>query len=343
MSEQKVLTVAALTSGQNTPSTRFRVRQYIHQLAARGIEVTELIPRFGASCGLPSPFKMASRLPAISRSRDADLVWLSRHMVQGYAFFERSLKRPRVLDVDDAVWLRRPIGRWAQPWIARGMDAIIAGNRYLADYYRRYCANVHIVPTTIDLQKYQRKNQPPTEPEEFIIVWTGLARNYQYLDSIADILARFLQGHPRASLLLIANRPWQTGVVPANRIRFVPWSPDVEASALREASVGIMPLSDDAWTRGKCSFKLLQYMAVGLPVVASPVGMNRDILRHDQIGMGPESADEWYDALKTLHDDWSQQQRLGEAGRKVVEASYSAESAVTQLAEIFRQVVASTG
>jgi len=330
--------IAALTGGQNTPSTRFRVRQHIGRLAEQGVEVTELIPRFGASCGLPSPFKMGSRIPAIFQSRDADVVWLSRHMVQGYAFFERSLKRPRVLDVDDAVWLRRPMGPWAQPWIARGMDAVIAGNQYLADYYARYCKNVHIVPTAVDLDRYQMRELPVTEPVKFTIAWTGLARNYEHLDYVATELADFLSDHPRAELLLIANRLWLSNVIPPERIRFVPWSPDVEVSALQEASVGIMPLADDPWTRGKCSFKMLQYMAVGLPVVASPVGMNRDVLNHDNVGFGPESPEEWHYALKTLHDDWSLRQQMGHAGRKVVEETYNADRISEQLAGLFRQL-----
>jgi glycosyltransferase involved in cell wall biosynthesis len=336
---KKSIKVYALTGGENTPSTRFRVRQHIGRLAGHGVEVTELIPRFGASCGLPSPFKMASRIPAFFHSRDADIVWLSRNMVKGYAFFERSLKHPRVLDVDDAIWLSRPFGRWVQPWIAQGMDAVIAGNQYLADYYTRYCKNVHIVPTAIDLKRYQKRSLPEAEPEKFTIVWTGLSCNYKYVKLIEEVLGLFLKDHPRADLLLIANRPWKKMQLPKERVRYLQWSAEMEASSLQGASVGIMPLSDDPWTRGKCSFKMLQYMAVGLPVIASPVGMNRDVLGHGKVGFGPESANEWYDALKMLYNNRPLQQQMGNAGRKVVEETYNADRISEQLAGLFRQLI----
>lgn len=338
MEATKNIKIAALTSGINTPSTRFRVRQYIPSLADHNIEVQEWIPRYGTSCGLPSPFKMASRIPALIHSRSADVIWLSRHMVQGYAFFERSLKRPRVLDVDDAVWLRAPFGRIAQPWIARGMDAVIAGNQYLADYYRRYCDNVHIVPTAIDLQRYQMRTTPTVEPETFTIVWTGLACNYKYLEPIEPILQRFLRDHPRARLRLIANRPWKHHHLTEKQIEFIQWNPDVEATALHSASVGIMPLKDDQWTRGKCSFKMLQYMAVGLPVIVSPVAMNRDILTQGQIGFGPDTNDQWYEALKNLYDNWNLQKQMGTAGRDIIEKNYSTKTITKKLANIFKAI-----
>lgn len=332
------INVSALTSGINTPSTRFRVRQYIPLLANHNITVQELIPRYGTSCGLPSPFKMASRIPALFQSRSADVIWLSRHMVQGYAFFERSLKRPRVLDVDDAVWLSPPFGRIAQPWIARGMDAIIVGNQYLADYYSRYCNNIHILPTAIDLQRYQKRTAATIEPETFVIVWTGLACNYKYLEFIEPILQRFLHDHPRARLRLIANRPWKNHHLTEKQIEFIPWNTDVETTALHSASVGIMPLKDDQWTRGKCSFKMLQYMAVGLPVIASPVAMNCDILNQGHIGFGPKNNDQWYDALKTLYQNWALQKQMGITGRNIIETTYSTEIIANNLAAIFKGI-----
>ena len=99
------ITVAALTAGLNTPSSRFRIRQYTARLAEHGIIIKEHIPFFEKSCGLPSPFKAAARIPALWRTRDADLIWLGKELVQGYETFERFLKRPRLMDVDDTIWL----------------------------------------------------------------------------------------------------------------------------------------------------------------------------------------------------------------------------------------------
>ena len=333
--------VAALTGGLNTPSSRFRIRQYVTRLAEYNVAVTEHVPFFEKSCGLPSPFKMCARIPALFRSRDADIVWLGKELVKGYETFERLLKRPRMMDVDDAIWLGRPFGRFAAADIARVMDAIVVGNNYLADYFSRYCKNIYIVPTAIDLNRYQLRPDLDSEPpEKFIIGWTGLACNYKYLKPIESVLQQFVLEHKQAELVLISDKSWKHKLLPPDKVKFVPWSEQNEAAVLHLFSVGIMPLKDDKWTRGKCSFKMLQYMAAGLPVVVSPVGLNRDILQKADIGFAATSPDEWYDALKTLYSDWSLQVKLGRAGRKVVEQFYNADIIAIELAQIFEKLVA---
>jgi len=341
MTEQSTLQIAALTGGLNTPSTRYRVRQYIQPLSRFGICVTEHIPRWGESCGLPSPFKMAARIPALFRSRSADIIWLSRELVQGYATFERLLKRPRIFDVDDAIWLSPPLGRIGQPWIARGMDAVIAGNDYLADYYSRYCRTIFVVPTGIDTQRYTPKPAPDEPNEPFVIGWTGLRSNYKYLRPIEPILRRFLDAHPDSRLMLISNEPWKSDRIPPERIDFHFWNPADESRLLHRMTVGLMPLPDDPWTRGKCSFKMLQYMATGLPAVVSPVGMNRQVLEKGDVGLAPQTPDEWYDALEVLYRNPSLRQAMGRAGRRVVEQFFSIEILTERLAEIFRLIASS--
>ena len=156
MNQEKIqspISVAALTGGVNTPSSRFRIRQHIECLGKKGVTVQEYIPYFEKSGGWPSPLRAAARIPGIRRARKADLVWLNKELVQGYPTFERWLKRPRVLDADDAIWLSRPLGFLAGRCIAAAMDAVIAGNTYLANYFEKYCSEVHIVPTGIDLKR----------------------------------------------------------------------------------------------------------------------------------------------------------------------------------------------
>ena len=340
MERANTINIAALTGSLDDPASRFRVRQYIPRLAELGVNVCEHIPFFGKSCGLPSPFKTCSRIPALFRSRHADLVWVSRELVQGYETFERLLKRPRVMDVDDAIWLSRPFGFFAAADTARVMDAVIAGNDYLAEYFSRYCKTVHVVPTAIDLSRYELRPDSGSEtPKRFVIGWTGLASNYKYLKLIEKPLKRFLHDHPDAELLLVAQRTWESREIAPDRIRFTPWCRENEAGVLQEMSVGIMPLSDDKWTRGKCSFKMLQYMAVGLPVVVSPVGMNRDVLQKADIGFAANSPDEWYDALKSLYEDRTLGVKLGSAGRRLVEQFYNADLIAAELARIFKSVL----
>jgi glycosyltransferase involved in cell wall biosynthesis len=340
MDNHKTIQVTALTGGVKTPSARFRIRQYVDRLAHRGICVREQIPFFQKSCGWPSPFKAAARIPALFRSRDADLIWLNKELVQGYPTFEGLLKRPRVLDADDAIWLSGPLGCLAGKCIAAKMDAVIAGNSYLADYFARYCSNIYIIPTGIDLNRYQLRNvSVESLSKKFVIGWTGLACNYDQLDSIAGVLKTFLDNHPNAELMLVSNRPWKKATIHPDRIRFVQWSPDNEADSLHSMSVGIMPLEDTTWTRGKCSFKMLQYMAVGLPVIVSPVGMNADVLSKGDVGFSPQTTDQWYQALEVLYKDHQRQVDMGKTGREIVERFYNADKIADALAGIFRSLV----
>ena len=337
---QQPITVAALTGGVNTPSARFRIRQHIDSLRERSVTVQEHIPYFQKSGGWPSPLRAAARIPGINRARKADLVWLNKELVQGYPTFERWLKRPRVLDADDAIWLSRPLGCLAGRCIASVMDAVIAGNSYLANYFEKYCSTVHVVPTAIDLKRYQLRNMADANTaEKFVIGWTGLACNYNQLDTIADALNSFLEDHSDTELLLVSNRPWKTIVIAPERIRFVQWSPEIEATALHPMSVGIMPLMDTKWMRGKCSFKMLQYMAAGLPVIASPVGMNADVLGKGQIGFSATSHDQWRQGLEALYNDRQLQITLGGNGRSVIEQFYDADKIANDLANIFRSLV----
>jgi glycosyltransferase involved in cell wall biosynthesis len=340
MNAEQTIKVAALTGGWDEPGSRFRVRQYIPRLAREGIVVHEHIPFFEKSCGLPSPFKICARIPALFHSRAANLVWVSRELVKGYETFERLLKHPRVMDVDDAIWLSLPFGRFAIPDIARAMDVVVAGNNYLADYFSRYCKTVYVVPTAIDLGRYKlRANMTDEPPEKFVIGWTGLACNYKYLRTIAPVLQRFIQEHDRVELMVVSNLPWRYKLPSPEKVRFVPWDRDNEIVALHSMSVGIMPLTDDRWTRGKCSFKMLQYMAVGLPVVVSPVGMNQEVLQKGNCGFAATSPEEWYEALDRLYSDWSLQIKLSQAGRKIVEQFYNADTIALKLAHIFKSVL----
>ncbi len=336
------ITLAALTAGKNIPSSRFRMRQYIPRLAEHGIVVKEHKPFSEKTCYYPGPFKAVTRLPGLFRSRDSDLVWICRGFVEGYETFERLLKRPRILDVDDAVWLRRPFGRFTMPDIARAMDAVIAGNSYLAEYFGKYCKEVHIVPTAIDLDRYTLRPESADEQrDKFVIGWTGSSSNFKYLDTIEPVLSRFIQEHDRAELLLIADRAWEHRLLPPEKVRFIRWSVEEEVRVLHSMTVGLMPLADDKWTRGKCAFKMLQYMAVGLPVIVSPVGVNRDVMEKGDIGLAASSDDEWYEALVSLYKERLLGVKLGLAGRKVVEQFYNADIVARDLADIFKSLVVS--
>jgi glycosyltransferase involved in cell wall biosynthesis len=325
--------ISALAGGLKTPSARFRIRQYIPKLAQLGLFVHEHLPFFHGTCGLPSVFKAMSQLSGVIASHKTDLTWINRELVQGYETFERFLKKPCVMDVDDSIWLDKPFGKFAIPRIARRMDTIIAGNSYLAEWFSKYCKNVFVLPTVINTDRYTPKTD---YSEKFTIGWTGMMCCYKYVEAIERPLLRFLQNHQEVEMLFVAERPYKSSILPSKRIRFYRWNEQTETSALKEMSVGIVSLPDDEWTRGKCSLKMLGYMSAGLPVVASPVGVNNEILAKGQVGFAAKSEDEWFEALESIYKDHSLRIKLGNNGRKIVEQYYSIEANINKLADILK-------
>ena len=296
-----MIRVASLTSGRRQPSTRFRVRQYVTTLAAEGVEVHEMVPAIGNYRRLPgwprglrqgyagpllvawNGVKLATRLPGVAASWRHQVTWLQRELLPGLPTLEGWLRRPLVFDVDDAVWLIPPLGRLTVRRIARRAAVVVAGSAYLADHFSSDCHDVRVIPTAIDTERFQ----PAAAAEQpFTVGWTGLATNLHYLRQIAAPLHRFLVDHRDARLLIMADAAPDFELAPAGRMEFRRWSEADEVSAVQEMDVGLMPLPDSPWTRGKCAFKMLQYMACAVPVVVSPVGMNADVLALGELGFG---------------------------------------------------------
>jgi glycosyltransferase involved in cell wall biosynthesis len=349
------MNVCALTSSWNAPASRFRIRQHIGPLRHLGVDVTEYCPRVGQS--MPMPAQLArvrrrylapaamlwaaghalARTPAVVASRRADAVWIERTIVPGLDEVVHLLGRPRILDIDDAIWLEGVTGRSASTMV-RGVDAVIAGNQYLADWASQYCDSIHIVPTAVDCGQLRPHTGPQDNGDRFVIGWTGSTATLKYLEAIQDALAAVIRSIPGASLLVIADTRPRMPALEGLPARYVCWSPRTEIEALWDMDVGLMPLPDDEYTRGKCSFKMLQYMAAGLPVVASPVGMNSDLLRTAEIGVAASDSSEWIDALMHLHDDPAMRRRMGGAGRSLAEKEFDVHVVSRKLAAIFQRL-----
>ncbi|WP_348269432.1 glycosyltransferase [Edaphobacter paludis] len=335
--------VAAYTGGQNTPSARMRVRQYGPPLKSYGIDLREYTLSLGKSMPADAwkrPFWAAKtvveRAISIPASYRADLTLISRNLMPGFLPGDRWTASPRVLDVDDAIWLNRG-GHRAGP-LAASCELVLCGNSFLAEYYSKWNRNVAIVPTTVDTSLVH-----PAEPDEreidLVIGWTGTSGNFRYLYEIGDALQRVFHRHPKARLRIIADTPPQFRQLDASRVDFVRWSAEVERSELQKFSVGIMPLRDTPWERGKCAFKMLLYMASGLPVVVSPVGMNRDVLAKGECGFRASTQEEWADALDLLLSSPSLARRMGMAGRAIAVQSFSVQSVAPVLAQYLTSVV----
>ncbi|HTT81827.1 MAG TPA: glycosyltransferase family 4 protein [Stellaceae bacterium] len=327
--------VAAFTD-RTAGSSRFRVRQYIEPLGRLGIAIDEKMSRLGAYPPRNRPLRpawlvgtLAERLLQIASSRSADVILLQREMVSTLPTLEGWTRPPRIIDIDDAIHLYR--GGLAARHLAKLADLVVVGNSWLAEIWRRWNREVEILPTPIDTACY-RPSPPPERPT---IGWIGSAGNLRYLHAIAPALARVMKRFPDVEIAVCCDRPPQ---LPGVSLRHVPWSPAAECPFLASLSIGVMPLADGPWERGKCSFKMLQYMAAGRPCVVSPVGMNREILGQAELGCAAETLEEWTEALSNLLGDRDAAQRLGDAGRALAVARYSVAALAPRLADLLRRL-----
>ncbi|HEY3027236.1 MAG TPA: glycosyltransferase family 4 protein [Pyrinomonadaceae bacterium] len=331
-----MIKVTALTASKVDPSSRFRIRQFIEPLKNLGINLDEHRPLINRYRIEPLPLlAMALRIPGLLASRFSDVTWLGRELVSGRSTLERFAGKKRVFDVDDAIWLPYKTDFSAQ--IARQCDGVIAGNRFLAEHYERAGAKVWLVPTSVDTEVWMPADRQAGKP--WTIGWIGSRSNLKFLYDIEEPLAQFLNEHSETRLLIVCDRRPSFEKIPDDKWVFQQWSIEIEVGMVQQMDVGLMPLDDSEMSRGKCGFKMLSYMAVGLPVIVTPVGVNQEILGHDEVGFAASAANDWYAALERLFTESDLGRELGEAGRGVVEEHYSVTANAPKLAKIFREVV----
>jgi len=342
-----------------SPGQRFRIEQWEALLRAEGIELTyfpflddatgHLLKRQGhrlrkavhvAAC-------LRHRLRLATLIRGFDLVYVFRETaLLGPALAERILglrRIPFVYDFDDSVWIRyvSPANSYWSYLRCPGKTATtcrcsaytIAGNETLAVYARRHARCVSVVPTTIDTVLYVPRAPMNTVP---VIGWTGSYSTAQYLNFVRPVLRR-LSRRLRFRVRIIGARSFEAEGVD---VEVVPWRAETEVQDLAGLDIGMMPLPDGDWERGKCGLKALQYMALGVPAVVSPVGVNTTIVVHEENGLLAGSEAEWEAALGRLLLDADLRHRLGAAARACVERSYSARVHAPRVAEIFRRSLA---
>jgi glycosyltransferase involved in cell wall biosynthesis len=345
------------------PSQRFRIEQWEPLLRERGVRVTfKPFESDGLHAVLYKPGHMAEKLRLVGEAlkrragevrsvRGYDAVYLLREAaLLGPPLFERWLARtgvPYVFDFDDAVfipyvspsngylsYLKFPGKTRA---ICRMAAHVMAGNRYLADYAGAVNERVTIIPTTIDTEKY--RVEPRAENEVPVIGWSGSFSTALHLATIKTALRRLAE-RERFRLRVIGARDFHVEGVD---VEAMPWRAATEVEDLRPFDVGIMPLPDDEWSRGKCGLKALQYMALGVPTVCSPVGVNSEIIRDGENGLLASTDDEWVEKLSGLLRSAGERARLGRAGRETVEARYSAAVQAPRVYDLFASVVARAG
>ena len=336
-----ILRVAALTSGRNTPSARFRVRQYLPMLAGDGLDVREYCPAINQGARLPgalgkvrtrflppvivaqTALNLALRIPGIIGSRLADVTWLERNFLPGLDDSAVLLGKPLVLDIDDAIWLYNPMGRSQISRLVNRAAIVFAGNSFLADWCSQFSQNVRIIPTAVDAERFVPRPTLKTAGSPFVVGWTGTSGNFRFLKMIESALDAFLRSHKSARLMVIADRAPHELSLPANQLLFHQWDPKTEHLMLHEFDVGIMPLDDSDLSRGKCSFKMLQYMACGIPVIASPFGMNGEVLARGDFGYPALNHSGWIAALIDCAKNVDKSRDKGAVARQVLLENYS--------------------
>jgi glycosyltransferase involved in cell wall biosynthesis len=341
-----MLKVIAYTGGHNAPARVPRVQQYIPRLKLQDIEMTESPSRAGlyppergfwkrAAWGA---WNLADHLAAVGQSYHYDVTLLQREMLSTLVTLEPFTKRPRVLDVDDAIWAHSR-GGFARR-LARSCDHIICGNSFIAEGFSRWNPSVSVLPTAVDTERYVPGNSERSAGRP-VLGWTGLSSAFCYLYRIEAALGVVLRQHPETVLRIISDKPPQFRLLPAGQVEHVPYSPENEVADIQEMTIGIMPLDDTEWARGKCSFKMIRYMSCAIPVVVSRFGMNAEILQQGEIGFGATDQAEWVDALETLLASPELGASMGQAGRAVAELHYSLEVLAPRLAKILRAQIES--
>ena len=357
--------VLALTKyGRLGASSRMRSLQYVPWFKQAGVEVTVqslisdelLAARYqlgGYDFSLLRAY--ADRLRALTTRQEFDVVWIEKEALPWWPLWlELALLRgvPYVLDYDDAIfhnydqhanlWVRRLFGRRLDGLMAHAA-LVVGGNNYLAQRARDAGAPwVELLPTVIDLTRYPSK--PPNTTTTHMplmatdglprVVWIGSPSTVHYLQLIREPLQA-----------LAARQPFVLRVIgggavdlPGVQVEVLPWAEATEVESISACQVGVMPLVDSLWERGKCGYKLIQYMACGLPVVASGVGVNPEIVRNGENGFLANTPQEWVNALEKLLSDSALRTQMGAVGRQRVENEYCIQKTGPRMAQLLRAV-----
>lgn len=350
------LRVLALTRyGPLGASSRMRLYQYLPALEQVGLEV-DVHPLFDDAC-LAARYtsgrydlkvfvlRFASRVAKLWQRKQFDVLWIEKEALPWWpVWLESNLLKgvPYVLDFDDAVFHNYDLHRFGAvryfcgkrlDHLMAGAALVVAGNKYLASRARAGGAPwVEVMPTVVDLDRYAGKPNTKTFADGLPrIVWIGSPSSARYLEVLREPLQALALRVPFVLRVIGANVE-----LPGISVECVQWSQDTEVASILEGVIGVMPLLDSPWERGKCGYKLIQYMACGLPVVASPVGVNSEIVENGTNGFWAVTGADWVAALERLLTNAELRSRMGREGRQRVEAKYCLQVTGSRLVELIK-------
>jgi glycosyltransferase involved in cell wall biosynthesis len=345
---------------RESPSQRFRFEQYIEIVRDKGhfVQVQSFLDspnwkQFYTSGGYASKALtllrgFSKRVLILFNASSFDFIFIHREAAPlGPPVIEwilaRILRKKIIYDFDDAIWLtdRADEPGWLKllKWrskvklICTWSHVISCGNDFLCEFARQANPRVVYNPTTIDTESvHNPEHYSKKESDEIVVGWTGSHSTLKYLKDLEVVLQKLEEENKKLRIVVIADQPDSLSL---KTLTFIPWSKETELEDLMKIDIGIMPLPDDEWSKGKCGFKALQYMALRIPAVVSSVGANRAIVDDGVNGFLCSSGEEWRVVLQRLIGSKSLQSKMGEAGRKKVIDQYSVCSNSSRFLSLF--------
>jgi glycosyltransferase involved in cell wall biosynthesis len=346
----KILFLVPYPVGES-PSQRFRFEQYFDLLKKNGVEFSvdsfwslaawKILYKSGNGLAktIWLKFGFLRRLWHVLKALNYDRVFIHRECAPiGPPVFEfllaKVFRKKIIYDFDDAIWLpntsaENKLASWIKfsgkvKSICRWSYHVSCGNAWLADFVEQYNSRVTINPTTIDTASWHNPSlYPSRKPNKKIVIgWTGTHSTLPYLNDLIPVL-QSIEKKFSIIIRIISNKNPE---LPLQHVEFIPWKKESEIQDLLSFDIGVMPLTDDVWAKGKCGFKALQYMALEIPCIVSPVGVNTSIVQHEQNGFLCQARDEWESALILLIENSETRKKIGKVGRQTVVERFSVAS-----------------
>jgi glycosyltransferase involved in cell wall biosynthesis len=328
--------VAFLIYSLEVNSCRYRVLQYLPYLKKEGVDPSLHFWKRG----------WLEKVRFYNTLGQYDIFFIHRKLFSPMEFWYIRRKARRIVyDFDDALMYRSSGSRSSYSlsrrlrfaYMMKQVDFVIAGNQFLRSEVLPYNPNVEVIPTSIDLSRYTCKEDfHPKEP--VTIGWLGSSSTLKYLRILLPTLEKIYQKCPQFQLKIVCNQFLDSGRIPIIKKQ---WSSEEEETDLKSFDIGVMPLSNDLWSKGKCGLKILQYQSVGIPVVCTPVGINRDIVEDGENGLWAQDEEDWKKQLLKLIKEEELRKKIGLKGRKTVEEVYSLEVNAPRILDVFKKVLAS--
>ena len=324
--------VVFLVQGMHVAASRYRVLQYLPFFRAAGID-TEVFE---------FPQRMAGWSSLWEFLKKGDVIFVqSKRLPFSVLLFLKRLKKKILYDFDDAVMFKNSLSK--NPYSLRRTlsfkrmlhytDLVVAGNGFLNQEAEKYHGRVKVLPTPIDAERYQKKKNYKSDTVN--MGWIGDHGSIHYMESYKDVWEAIGRKYTNVVLTIICDTFIDTKDITLRRI---PWSYEREIDDLMSLDIGLMPLFDDLWSKGKCGFKIIQYLGVGVPAVCTPVGINRDVVHDGVHGLWANTKDEWIEKLSTLIENASLREKMGGEGRRKIMDAYTVQVCAPKLIEWIKEM-----